>query len=87
MFLDAEALTALVAFRRALHAEPELSEEEEGTAWAVAEFLTPTQPDQVIAEIGGHGVAFVYEGREAGPTVMFRAELDALPIAERSTAS
>jgi len=87
MFLDAEALTALVDFRRALHAEPELSDEEEGTAWAVAEFLTPTQPDQVIAEIGGHGVAFVYEGREPGPTVMFRAELDALPIAERSTAS
>ena len=87
MFLDAEALTALVTFRRALHAEPELSDEEEGTAWAVAEFLTPTQPDQVIAEIGGHGVAFVYEGREPGPTVMFRAELDALPIAERSTAS
>ncbi len=86
MFLDSDAEAALIAFRRALHAQPELSGEEEGTAWAVAEFLTPTQPDEVIAEIGGEGVAFIYKGAAPGPTLMFRAELDALPITELSNA-
>ena len=34
--------------------------------------------------LGGHGVAAIYEGREPGPTVMVRCELDALPIEEIS---
>ena len=31
---------------------------------------------------GGYGVASVYQGAAPGPTVMFRAELDGLPIEE-----
>jgi amidohydrolase len=34
--------------------------------------------------MGGHGVAAIYESGQAGPTVMFRSELDALPIHELS---
>ena len=50
-------------------------------------FLTPTRPDQVITGLGGHGVAAVYEGQAPGPTVLFRSELDALPIFEISDAA
>lgn len=72
----------IVRWRRWLHARPELSGEERETAAAVVAMLAPTTPDRLLADLGGHGVAAVYEGREAGPTVMVRAELDGLPIEE-----
>lgn len=85
MFLSREDLAELSAWRRRLHQAPELSGEEAETAREVIRFLGPTRPDRIIAEIGGHGVAVVYEGALAGPTALFRAELDALPIDEAST--
>lgn len=82
MFLTPEDLTELVAWRRALHRRPELSGQEAETARSVAEALAMTGPDRIIEDLGGHGIAAVYEGRGAGPTVLFRAELDGLPIEE-----
>jgi len=76
----------LAAFRRRLHARPELSGEEAQTARAVVDFLSPTNPDRVVEALGGHGLAFVYAGAEPGPTLLFRADLDALPIQEISDA-
>lgn len=72
----------LTEFRRALHRQPEISNEEEQTALAVVSFLTPTEPDEVLTGMGGHGVAMVYDSGKPGPTVLLRSELDALPIAE-----
>ncbi len=83
--LSHDQITALARLRHALHAAPELSGQEENTARVIADFLSPTRPDQIVTGLGGHGVAVVYEGREPGPTVLFRAELDALPIEEAST--
>ena len=48
--------------------------------------LAPTRPDNIVTGLGGHGVAAIYEGCDPGPTVMVRAELDALPIEELSDA-
>lgn len=84
MQLSNQDLVELVAWRRRLHRRPEISGEEEETARAVVEFLEPTRPDRVLTGMGGHGVAVVYEGAEPGPTVLFRSELDALPIEELS---
>jgi len=84
MTLTNQDMVDLVAFRRSLHRIPELSREEAATAREVQAFLAPTQPDWIVTGLGGHGVAAVYEGREPGPTVMFRAELDGLPIEEIS---
>jgi len=84
MFLTDRDLAAVTDWRRARHREPEISGEEQETAAAVIDFLRPSQPDRIVSGLGGHGVAFVYNGREDGPTVMFRAELDALPIDELS---
>ena len=81
-FLTNQDLVELVDWRRKLHVMPELSGEEEQTAREVCAFIAPTGPDQVLTGLGGHGVAAVYNGAEAGPTVLFRSELDALPIEE-----
>ncbi len=40
-----------------------------------------------MEDIGGHGVLAIYRGRKPGPAVLFRAELDALPIAEQNDMS
>ncbi len=74
----------LTAFRRRLHQQPEISNEEEQTALEVVSFLTPTEPDEILTGLGGHGVAAVYDSGKPGPTVLLRSELDALPIEELS---
>ncbi|MBX9462565.1 MAG: amidohydrolase [Aquamicrobium sp.] len=82
-FDDAE-IAALQAWRHKLHQFPEISGEEVETAREVVSFLADTGPDRVVTELGGHGVALVYEGADAGPTVLLRCELDALQIHELS---
>ena len=84
MQLTNQDLADLVAFRRELHRFPEISGEEAETARRVVEFLADTNPDEVLTGLGGHGVAVVYDSGRPGPTVLFRSELDALPIEERS---
>lgn len=79
-------ITALIDWRHMLHRFPEVSGQERETAARVVAALAPLLPDQVITGLGGHGVAAVFCAAEPGPTVMFRAELDALPIEELSTA-
>lgn len=86
MTLTNSDIAELTAFRRDLHRHPELSGEESETARRVLAALVPLAPDRVLSGLGGHGVATVFEGAAPGPTVLFRAELDALPIEERSDA-
>lgn len=81
---DIEELTD---FRRDLHRLPELSGAEAGTAATIAAALTGLGPDRLLRNLGGHGVAAVFDSGKDGPTVLFRAELDALPIDERSGAA
>ena len=85
MFLSGADLNELAAWRKALHRAPELSGAEAETARAVLNFLEPTRPDRIVTGLGGHGVALIYNGAAPGPTVLIRAELDALPIEEVST--
>ncbi|HEV7256324.1 MAG TPA: amidohydrolase [Bosea sp. (in: a-proteobacteria)] len=87
MFLTNQDAVDLVAFRHDLHRRPEISGEESETAIAVTRFLMASAPDRIVTGLGGHGVAAIFEGREPGPTVMLRAELDALPIEELSSAA
>ena len=80
-------LVELVAFRRELHRFPEVSGQERETAARVVVALRALAPDEIVTGLGGHGVAAVFQGAETGPTVLFRAELDALPITEISEAA
>ena len=77
-----EDLRELTAFRRDLHRYPELSGEERETARRVRDMLTSTAPDKMLTGVGGHGVAAIYDSGAPGPTILFRSELDALPIQE-----
>ena len=71
----------IIALRQELHKYPELSNKEFETSGRIASFFQNLSPDQII-KLGSTGLAFVFNGKESGKTVMFRAELDALPIAE-----
>ena len=77
-------MQSLIAFRQQLHAHPELAHAEHETARRVVEFLTPLAPDQMLTEVGGTGVLATYDSGVEGPTILFRSELDALPINERN---
>ncbi|MEV8532418.1 amidohydrolase [Streptomyces sp. NPDC051211] len=63
-----------------LHRHPEPSGAEERTAHRFAQWLAEAGYE-VTTGIGGHGVAAVLRNGD-GPTVMLRAELDALPMRE-----
>lgn len=73
----------LIALRHQLHSQPEISNREYNTAQTIVDFIQKYQPDEVI-ELGETGRAFVFNGVEEGKTTVFRAELDALPISEKS---
>ncbi|MCW1930947.1 amidohydrolase [Pararhodobacter zhoushanensis] len=80
MTLTNSDIHELTEFRRALHRRPEVSGFEAETARSVTAALPAA--DLVVTDLGGHGVAAVYDSGQPGPTVMIRSELDALPIVE-----
>jgi hippurate hydrolase len=63
-----------------LHRSPELSLEEEKTAARMAAQMTELGLE-VTTEVGGHGVVAVLKNG-SGKTLLLRADMDALPIAE-----
>ena len=74
--------SSLIEFRHDLHSHPELAHEEHRTAGKVVEFLTPLQPDRMLTGVGGTGVVATFDSGVPGPVLLFRSELDALPIVE-----
>lgn len=78
----AEVLRPAIALYLDLHRHPELSGEERRTAAALGEWLC-SAGYEVTAGIGGHGVVGVLRNGD-GPRVLIRAELDALPLTERT---
>jgi amidohydrolase len=77
----------IIELRHQLHAHPDLADHEEETAGRIRNFLERYSPDSFVEELGGHGLAAVYEGAEKGPSVLVRCDLDALPIHEDLDAS
>lgn len=75
-------LKKITDFRHELHHNPELSDNEYITAERIANFLHPYKPDQMIRGIGGNGIACIFKGKKEGPSVLFRCDMDALPIQE-----
>lgn len=71
----------LVARRRDFHQNPELAFEEVRTAGIVAAELTSLGLE-VQTGIGKTGVIGILDGATDGPTVLVRADMDALPILE-----
>jgi hippurate hydrolase len=77
----AETFDAL-AYYKALHESPELSFQEEQTAATLAASLRGAGFD-VTTGVGGHGVVALLRNG-AGPTLMLRGDMDALPVAEQT---
>ena len=70
----------ITAWRRDLHAHPELLYEVHRTAASVAARLTEFGCDEVVPGIGRTGVVGVIRGRKgtSGKTIALRADMDAL---------
>jgi hippurate hydrolase len=77
-----EHLADLVATYKRLHANPELSLREHATAALVATTLGAAGYE-VSTGVGGTGVVGVMRSGE-GPTVLVRADMDALPVTEQT---
>lgn len=72
----------LIEFRHELHRHPEVSGKESETAKRIFEWISWFSPEEIIPGFGGNGLAAIFKGKVAGPAIMFRAELDALPLNE-----
>ena len=76
----------LTAFRRDLHAHPELGFEEVYTAARVTEALKLCGVDEIHEGIGRTGVVAVIrgQGQSSGSMIGLRADMDALPMTEHN---
>lgn len=76
------SIDRLTSIRRYLHQNPELPEREFGTAQYIAGQLSELGPSRLLEGVGGAGVIAIFDSGREGPSVLFRSELDALPIQE-----
>lgn len=76
------SMNHLIQLRHTLHQFPETALEETQTAQRILEFFEPLAPDHTLENLGGTGLAFVFRGENPGKRILFRSELDALPIAD-----
>src|ERR1044071_9473837 len=77
----AQVESKVVAWRRDIHAHPELSNRETRTADLVAQHLR-SLGIEVRTGVAHTGVVGVLRGGKPGPVVALRADMDALPVTE-----
>lgn len=77
-------LQKIIELRQELHKQPELSDFEFITAERITNFLVQYNPTEIIRGIGGNGIICIFKGSEEGPSVLFRCDMDALPITEEN---
>ncbi|GGH69716.1 amidohydrolase [Filimonas zeae] len=80
----AQVKDSVVAWRRHLHQNPELSNREYHTAAFVAARLQQLGLE-VKTGVGKTGVVALLKGGKPGPVVALRADMDALPVKERAS--
>jgi amidohydrolase len=73
----------VIAWRRDIHQNPELSNQEFRTANLVAEHLRALDFDKVQTGVAHTGVVGILKGAHPGPVVALRADMDALPVTEK----
>ena len=81
--MDQALHATLTAWRRHLHAHPELTLHEKETAAFVQAKLTELGIP-FVANVGGHGVVATLKRGDSNRSVGLRADMDALPIEETS---
>ncbi|MBL8592851.1 MAG: amidohydrolase, partial [Devosia sp.] len=80
----AEFADEVAEWRRDFHVHPELQYDLPRTSGRVAELLRSFGVDEVVTGIAKSGVVGVIKGRGPGKTIGIRADMDALPILERT---
>lgn len=75
---------AVIAWRRDLHANPELGNREFRTGKLVVEHLRKLGFDEVREKVAHTGVVGVLKGKHPGACVALRADMDALPVTEET---
>ncbi len=80
----AEFADEVAEWRRDFHVHPELQYELPRTSGKVADLLRSFGVDEVVTGIAKSGVVGVIKGRGPGKTIGIRADMDALPILERT---
>jgi len=73
----------LVALRRDFHQHPELAFEEYRTSEKIKEYLHSIGIQRIKEGVAKTGITG-YLGKEGGPTIALRADMDALPIQEKN---
>ena len=71
----------VIEIRRDIHAHPELSNREERTAAKVAEELKKIGLEDLKTGVAHYGVVALIRGKQPGPTVALRADMDARAVA------
>lgn len=74
----------MIAIRRYLHENPELSFHETNTAQYIENFYQEKNCKVTTHVGGGNGIIVDIKGGIAGPTIAIRADFDALPIQENT---
>ena len=74
----------LIAWRRHFHEFPELSNREVNTGKYIADFLKTLPNVEVRYPVANTGVVAVLKGGKPGAVIALRADIDALPVYERS---
>lgn len=80
--IDSGLENKIIEWRRDIHANPELSNHETRTAALVADHLRELGME-VETGVAKTGVVGFMKGGKPGPTVAFRADMDALPVTEQ----
>lgn len=80
----ASALPEVVRFRHERHGAPELTWQEKETSSAVVAALSKIPQLEVKTNVGRLGIVATLKGKADGPTVALRADMDALPLEEKT---
>ena len=79
-----EVEAPMIQWRRHFHEFPELSNRETNTGKYIAEFLKTLPNVEVRYPVANTGVVAVLKGGKPGATIALRADIDALPVYERT---
>lgn len=82
--LLSEVEPQLISWRRHFHEHPELSNRETNTGKYIADYLRTLPGMEVKYPVALTGVVGVLKGGKPGPTIALRADIDALPVLERT---
>lgn len=70
--------------RRQLHSKPEISSEEKETSLLIKKYVMENMPDEIIENVGSNSLAFVFDSKLPGKSILIRADMDALKVKEIS---